>query len=76
MSPQWKTPQTHALYQPLNPLDSLDAKQKIALLEQIERKAKAKDPRIVQVMAGLAGEFDVVLVARANGILAADIRPW
>jgi TldD protein len=26
-------------------------------------------------MAGLAGEFDVVLVARANGVLAADIRP-
>jgi TldD protein len=26
-------------------------------------------------MAGLAGEFDVVLVARANGVLSADIRP-
>jgi len=26
-------------------------------------------------MAGLAGEFDIVLVARANGVLAADIRP-
>lgn len=75
ISPKWATPATHALYQSLNPLDSLDAKAKIALLEDIERKAKAKDPRIVQVMAGLAGEFDVVLVARANGVLAADIRP-
>lgn len=26
-------------------------------------------------MASLAGEFDVVLVTRANGLLAADIRP-
>jgi TldD protein len=37
--------------------------------------AKAKDPRVVQVMAGLAGEYDVVLVARANGVMAADVRP-
>ena len=73
--PQWATPPTHALYQSYDPLASLDAKAKIALLENIERKAKAKDPRIVQVMAGLAGEFDVILVARANGVLAADIRP-
>jgi TldD protein len=26
-------------------------------------------------MASLAGEFDVVLVARANGLIAADVRP-
>jgi TldD protein len=29
----------------------------------------------VQVMAGLAGEYDVVLVVRSDGVLAADIRP-
>jgi TldD protein len=37
--------------------------------------ARAKDPRVVQVMAGLAGEYDVVLVARSDGVLAADVRP-
>ena len=37
--------------------------------------ARAKDPRVKQVMAGLAGEYDVVLVARADGTLAADVRP-
>jgi hypothetical protein len=37
--------------------------------------ARAKDPRIVQVMAGLAAEYDVVLVARADGTRAADVRP-
>ena len=26
-------------------------------------------------MAGLAGEYDVVLVARADGTIAADVRP-
>jgi TldD protein len=30
---------------------------------------------VVQVMAGLAMEYDVVLVARADGTLAADVRP-
>ncbi len=45
------------------------------MLESIERIARAKDPRVVQVMAGLAGEYDVVLVARSDGVLAADIRP-
>jgi len=29
----------------------------------------------LQVMAGLAMEYDVVLVARADGVLAADVRP-
>jgi TldD protein len=34
-----------------------------------------QDPRVVQVMASLAGEYDVVLVLRSDGVLAADIRP-
>jgi TldD protein len=53
----------------------LDSTAKVALLETVEARAKARDPRIVQVMAGLAGEYDVVLVARADGTLAADVRP-
>jgi len=44
-------------------------------LERLEQQARAKDPRVVQVMAGLASEYDVVLVARADGTLAADVRP-
>jgi TldD protein len=64
-----------SLYLPHDPLTSLDATQKVKLLEKIERIARAKDPRVVQVMAGLAGEYDVVLVVRSDGVLAADIRP-
>jgi TldD protein len=63
------------LYLPHDPLTSLDATEKVRLLERIERIARAKDPRVVQVMAGLAGEYDVVLVVRSDGVLAADIRP-
>jgi len=63
------------LYHAQDPILSLPTEAKIALLEKIERRASAKDPRVVQVMASLAGEFDVILVARANGKLVADIRP-
>jgi len=64
-----------SLYLPHDPLASLDATAKVKLLERVERIARAKDPRVVQVMAGLAGEYDVVLVVRSDGVLAADIRP-
>ncbi len=72
------SPQLHggrSLYLPNDPLSSLDATEKVRLLEKVERVTRAKDPRIVQVMAGLAAEYDVVLVARSDGVIAADIRP-
>ncbi|MDP1941974.1 MAG: metalloprotease TldD, partial [Gallionella sp.] len=40
-----------------------------------EGYARALDPRVVQVMAGLAGEYEVVMVARNDGLMNADIRP-
>ena len=63
------------LYAPLDPIATLDSTQKVALLERIEKMARARDPRVVQVMAGLAAEYDVVMVARADGTRAADVRP-
>ncbi len=64
-----------ALYLQKDPVVSLDATAKVRLLEKLERIARAKDPRVVQVMAGLSGEHDVVLVVRSDGVIAADIRP-
>jgi len=66
---------TRTLYPDLDPIASLDSAAKVALLERVEQMARAKDPRIAQVMAGLASEYDVVLVMRADGTLAADVRP-
>jgi len=63
------------LYPAFDPIASLDSAAKVALLENIEKRARAKDPRVVQVMAGLGCEYDVVMVARADGTLAADVRP-
>ena len=62
-------------YQPLDPLASLASEPKVALLERVERRCRALDPRVVQVMAHLGGEYEVVLIARADGLLAADVRP-
>jgi TldD protein len=63
------------LYGTTDPIGTLDSAAKVALLERMEKMARAQDPRIVQVMAGVAAEYDVVMVARADGTRAADVRP-
>ncbi|HSD41856.1 MAG TPA: metalloprotease TldD [Burkholderiales bacterium] len=63
------------LYEPLDPLASLSDTGKVKLLERLERLCRARDPRVVQVMATLAGVYEVVLVARSDGVTAADVRP-
>jgi TldD protein len=63
------------LYLPHDPIASISASEKVALLERLERCARALDPRVTQVMAGLAGEYEVVMVARSDGVMNADIRP-
>ncbi|HSC95314.1 MAG TPA: metalloprotease TldD [Burkholderiales bacterium] len=65
----------HNLYTPHDPISRLEDPAKVALLERIERRARALDPRVTQVMAYLGGEYEVVLVARSDGVLAADVRP-
>lgn len=66
---------SQALYVPHDPIASLSADAKVKLLERLERFAKAVDPRVTQVLASIAGEYDVILVARSDGVMAADIRP-
>lgn len=65
----------HSLYVPHDPIASLPAEAKVKLLERLEGFARALDPRVLQVMASLAGEYEVILVAGSDGRLAADIRP-
>lgn len=75
VGPKGRIAGSRSLYAAMDPIATLDSTRKVALLEQVERMARARDPRIVQVMAGLASEYDVVLVARADGTRAADVRP-
>ncbi len=70
-----KMAKSRVLYAPTDPIGTLDSTQKVALLEKVEKLARAKDPRVVQVMASVGAEYDVVLVARADGTRAADVRP-
>jgi len=74
-TPKPKIALARSLYPDLDPISTLDSTAKVKLLEKVEQLARAKDPRVAQVMAGLASEYDVVLVARADGTLAADVRP-
>src|SRR5207247_8309584 len=62
------------LYQPIDPLVSLEDTQKVKLLERLEQLCRARDPRVIQVMASLAAEYEVVFVARSDGEQAADVR--
>lgn len=64
-----------ALFPSLNPIHSMDSEAKVALLKHVDTLARAADSRVVQVMAQLSAEYDVILVLRADGHLAADVRP-
>jgi len=63
------------IFLPQDPIASLKDAEKVALLERLESYARALDPRVVQVMAGLAGEYEAVMVARSDGLMNADLRP-
>ena len=64
-----------ALYAPIDPVSQYDDAQKVRILETLERHARRIDPRVKQVIGRLSGEYDVVMVARADGGVAADVRP-
>ncbi|WP_035055298.1 metalloprotease TldD [Andreprevotia chitinilytica] len=64
-----------SLYAPVDPLASLDEAAKVVLLEKLEKAARAIDKRVVQVMASLASEYEVIFIARHDGHRAADVRP-
>ncbi len=63
------------LYREVDPIASLPSESKVDLLQKLEKRCRALDPRITQVMASLGGEYEVVLIARADGTIAADVRP-
>src|SRR3990167_4166455 len=64
-----------ALYSAQNPLHTWTDAEKVAFLQQLDRYARAKDPRVKDVLITLSGEYDVVSVLDSDGTLAADVRP-
>jgi len=71
----WRTAPRPALYEPLDPLETLAAEAKVQLLEAVDAEARRQDPRVTQVMVSLAGVRDTILVAHSDGTLAGDVRP-
>ena len=63
------------LYSLDDPVAGLTESEKVALLTRLEQRARARDPRVAQVMASLAGEHETVLIARSDGLIVADVRP-
>jgi len=63
------------LYGADNPIDGLPVERKVAILSAIDRYARAKDPRVTQVMASLTASWQAVVVLRAGGDCFTDIRP-
>ena len=64
-----------ALYQPENPIGSLSAADKVAMLTRVDALVRRQDPRITQVMLSLTARHTVVMMAASDGTLAADVRP-
>ncbi|MCC2664771.1 MAG: peptidase modulator of gyrase [Geminicoccaceae bacterium] len=62
-------------YGEANPIQGQAQAAKVGLLEQIDAYARAKDPRVKQVSASLAGSWQQVEILRADGSRSADIRP-
>ena len=71
----WHQVSGHRLYLPVDPRTALPDEAKIAWLERVDRETRRLDPRVMQVMASVNASYELVLVARSDGVLAADVRP-
>lgn len=63
------------LYIADDPLSVVPFARKVALLQDIDAVARARDPRVRQVSASLLGSWGVVEIIRPDGFRARDVRP-
>jgi len=64
-----------AMYGSDNPLTEVPFAKKVALCQQIDAAARARDPRVAQVGVALRGSWRVIEIVRADGFVATDVRP-
>jgi TldD protein len=62
------------LYLADNPLNTVSQQEKIVLLQQIEASAR-QFTEITQVQASLHAQYEIILIVRHDGLIAADVRP-
>lgn len=63
------------LYTDGDPMGLIPFADKVALCQQIDAAARARDPRVKQVTVGLSASWSVVEIVRADGFVATDVRP-
>ena len=63
------------LYTDGDPMGLIPFADKVALCQQIDAAARARDPRVVQVTVSLSASWSVVEIVRADGFVAHDVRP-
>jgi len=65
----------HDLYALSAPPIQAPLRDKIALLEAIDREARALDPRVKSVLASIVVEQKLVMIATSDGGLTSDVQP-
>ena len=75
-APAAPPPRTNqSMYAPDNPLTEVPFADKVALCQQIDAAARARDPRVAQVSVSLAASWRIIEVIRGDGFVASDVRP-
>ena len=74
--PSAPPPRTNqAMYAAADPLALVPFAKKVALCQEIDAAARARDPRVAQVSVSLSGSWNVVEIVRSDGFVATDVRP-
>src|SRR5262245_8857808 len=69
------TGRPHDLYTLAEPPVTAALDRKLSLLGQVDKAARAADPRVRQVIASLGSEDVVILIATPSGWTVGDVRP-
>lgn len=64
-----------ALYPAVDPTTSISDEAKTALLAELDAATRSLDKRVEQVIISMSSVQDLILIAAADGTLAADVRP-
>ena len=64
-----------SLYTDSDPLSLVPFARKVALCQEIDAAARARDPRVVQASVSLSGSWSVIEIVRPDGFVAHDVRP-
>jgi TldD protein len=65
----------HELYELASAPIEIPVEEKVRLLQEIDRVARAYDPRVRNVMASFAAETKIVMIVNSEGAIAADLQP-